>query len=672
MPLSFLQPSYDPLVVGLSVLIAAFASYVALDLARRVHANDSVSAAAWIVAGAAVMGSGVWAMHFIGMLAFSLPIPIGYAPGTTALSWVAAVAVSALALGIASRERLTALTLGGGSLAMGGGICAMHYTGMAAMEMAPGIVWNRPLVALSAVIAGGASAVALLIFFGMRRLQGRRARVAQAGAALLMGLAISGMHYVGMAAAGFPEGSVCVSADGLGGQGLGTMIVVAVVVLLSLATFTALVDARLQARAVQLASSLAQSNEQLQTANAELQRLAFCDPLTGVPNRALFHDRLGQALARADRLPAGEAGSIRAALLYIDLDGFKPINDHHGHAAGDEVLRQVAARLRTICREVDTLARLGGDEFVLLLEQLSHAPEAEVVAQRVVAALSRPYLLGGREVRLAASVGLALYPMHGGAERLLAGADTAMYAAKRDGGHRYQLYHPGLQSQGVRTDLLQALREAVPLGQLQLYYQPKVDSRSGSTLAMEGLLRWNHPTLGLVGPGDFIPLAERHGLIVPLGNWVIEEASRQLALWAREGHPWTLSINLSPHQLRQPDLVKRIAEALERHGADPRRLVCEITESAAMEDAIATRQVIEALQAQGIRLSLDDFGTGHSSLAMLRHLRVQELKIDRLFVQEVASDDTSRGLVAAVVQLAHVLGLRVVAEGVEKIGRAHV
>jgi len=664
MPAEFLVPSYDTQVVGLSVLIATFASYVALDLARRVRASDRLVALLWMTAGAFVMGSGIWAMHFVGMLAFSLPIPIGFDPSITAASWAAAIAVSGLALHVASRDRLTPLTLGIGSLAMGGGICVMHYTGMAAMQMAPRIVWNWPLVAASAVIAVTASAVALLIKFGLRRLQGLRARAAQLAAALVMGAAISGMHYVGMAAAGFPSGAVCGGAAGLGGQGLGTLIVVGSLVLLSLTLFTSLIDARMQARTAQLAQSLKLSNAQLQDANAELQRLAFCDPLTGVPNRALFDDRLRQALARADR-HAGGPKAAPVGVLYIDLDGFKPINDSYGHAAGDVVLRQVAARLRTICRQADTLARLGGDEFVVLLEQVREREEIEVVARRIVQALARPYALTERSVLLASSIGIAVYPDHGPAERLMACADAAMYAAKRAGGSRHALYDPDMDKDAVRTDLLQALRQAVPNRQLQLYYQPKIESRSGRMRAVEALLRWHHPVLGMVPPAEFIPLAERHGVIVPIGNWVIDEACRQLADWQRAGRRLQVSINLSAHQVRQPDLAERIRGALERHGADASLLVCEFTESAAMEDTLGTQHTIDALEALGVRLSIDDFGTGHSSLAMLRHLRVQELKIDRLFVQDVATDTKSRDLVEAVVRLAHVLGMSVVAEGVE-------
>jgi len=291
------------------------------------------------------------------------------------------------------------------------------------------------------------------------------------------------------------------------------------------------------------------------------------------------------------------------------------------------------------------------------------------VAQRIVQALAQPFALTERSVRLAASIGIALYPDHGPAERLMGSADAAMYAAKRAGGRCWRVYEPHMQGEAGRTDLLQALRRAVQNKELQLHYQPKIDSRTGRVRSVEALLRWHHAVHGQVSPADFIPLAERHGLIVAIGNWVIDESCRQIGAWLREGRRLKVSINLSAHQVRQTDLVERIRGALQRHGVDPKLLVCEFTESAAMEDALAAQRVIDELEAMGVRLSIDDFGTGHSSLAMLRHLKVQELKIDRLFVRDVATDAKSRDLVEAVVRLAHVLGMTVVAEGVETVGQ---
>ncbi|NRF65989.1 EAL domain-containing protein [Aquincola sp. S2] len=664
-----LKASYDAGGVALSVLVAAFASYVALDLARRVRSSDRASARAWTVGGALVMGSGIWSMHFVGMLALTLPIEIGYQPFTTFLSWAAAVAVSAIALLIAARDRLAPATLAGGGLAMGAGICVMHYTGMAAIELAPGIVWDWRLVAASAAIACAASTAALIIFFLMRRLAGLRARLAQLGAAVVMGAAISGMHYTAMAAADFPVGALCLSVEGLGGRSLGTLIVLATVVLLSITLFTSVLDARMQARAQSLTRSLQTANEQLQGANAQLQRMAFVDPLTGVANRALFENRLAHALARVDRLgtqPGHPPPPSRLAILFIDLDGFKPVNDSYGHDTGDHVLRQVAERLKMVSRDVDTVARVGGDEFVLLLEDIGGLHDAVSAAGRILQAMGRPFELAERKLSLSCSIGIAAYPEHGQRDKLMAAADAAMYAAKRSGSGGYAVFESHMNDGvGEQIELQQALREALQAGQLKLHYQPKVDSRSGCVCGIEALLRWTHPTRGPISPAVFIPIAERFGLIIAIGNWVIDEACRQMALWSELGLRMRVSINVSAYQLRQPDMVDRVQQALYRHGVDADQLVCEITESVAMEDTMATQRVIEQLGDLGVKLSIDDFGTGYSSLSSLRQIGAQELKIDRSFVKDVATNADARAVVDAVVRLGHALGLRVVAEGVE-------
>ncbi len=440
----FLQASYDQALVLSSMLVAVVSSYVALGLAKCVRAQAGPTAIAWVGAGGLVMGSGIWAMHFSGMLALSLPIATGYAALETVLSWVAAVAISVVALSIATREHLTKTCLFSGAGVMGGGISAMHYLGMSALVLAPGIVWNWAWVVFSVAIAVGASAAALMIFFAIRSLEGRQARQAQFAASLVMGAAICGMHYAGIAAANFPQNSICLSADGLRGGSVGTAIIVAVIVLLSIGMLATDMERRLRAQAEALRTSLQLTNEKLAAANAELHRLAFTDQLTGIANRMLFQDRLGHALARVDRCrtKVTKDAAIKASLLFIDLDGFKPINDSFGHAAGDAILQQVARRLVSTCRESDTVARIGGDEFVILLEDLVDVAQAEDAAGRIVQLLSQPFDLQTQAVSLSCSIGLALYPDHGDRDRLLASADAAMYVAKKEGGARYVAFQP--------------------------------------------------------------------------------------------------------------------------------------------------------------------------------------------------------------------------------------
>ena len=307
-------------------------------------------------------------------------------------------------------------------------------------------------------------------------------------------------------------------------------------------------------------------------------------------------------------------------------------------------MKQVAQRLVAITRESDTLARIGGDEFVLLLEEISGRPQAATLAGRVLAAMAEPFDLPGRRVTLSCSIGLAMYPEHGPCELLVASADAAMYAAKRAGGNAFTFFEPSMREGAAeQLELQQALREAAEGGQLQLHYQPKVDARSGRVRGAEALLRWTHPTRGAISPAVFIPIAERSSLILSIGNWVVDEACRQLAVWAGQGCRMRVSINLSAHQLRQAGVVDRLRQAMQHHGVEPGQIVCEITESVAMQDTRATQQVIEQLLALGVKLSIDDFGTGYSSLGSLRQLHAEELKIDRSFVRDVATDVDARG-----------------------------
>jgi diguanylate cyclase (GGDEF)-like protein len=669
-----LTPSYDPWGVVASLLVATFASYVALDLSRRVRTRDRGAALAWWIGGSLVMGTGIWSMHFVGMLAFRLPIELGYTVLLTFVSWLAAVVVSAVALGVAGRGRLGARRLALGALTMGAGICAMHYLGMAALDMSPAIVWDTRLVALSAVIAVAASAAALAIFRWLRSRDERHLSAHQFGAALAMGLAICGMHYTGMAAAGFPADAVCLSAGRLGGNSLGTAVGLAAVTLLALTLFTSVLDARMQDRTARLARSLRETNGRLQEANEALRQKATVDGLTGLANRRLFEDRLKAALARVARAEAGAAAvpahEHRLAVLFVDLDGFKPVNDSFGHDSGDLVLRQTAARLRATVRGADTVARVGGDEFLVLMEDVAHPADGVALARRVIEAVSRPIELQQRTLQISCSIGIVVYPDDGQAERLVAHADAAMYAAKRAGGATWAMFESGMDAGALeQLSLANDLRHALERGELLLHYQPKVDAQHGTICGVEALLRWQHPARGMVSPATFVPIAERFGLIGQLGAWVIDEACRQMQQWADAGARIRVAINLSVHQLREDGLVQHVDAALRRHHLHASQLLCEITESVAMDDLAATQRTFGGLGRLGVYLAIDDFGTGYSSLACLRQLPARQLKIDRSFVRDLETSEAARSVVDAVIHLSHRLGLVVVAEGVETRGQ---
>jgi diguanylate cyclase (GGDEF)-like protein len=662
--MDFLSTSYNPWVVLASLAIATFASYVALDLAKRVRTGDRRVATAWLIGGSVAMGSGIWCMHFIGMLAFSLPIALGYTVAPTILSWCAGVAVSGMALWIASQGRLTWRRLTGGALAMGLGICTMHYTGMAALDLAPGIVWNVTRVLASAAIAVAASAAALLIFFWLRRSGRRGTTLRQALAALVMGIAICGMHYTAMSAAAFPVGTVCLSVGDLSDTRLGLLVSGSTLVLLAMTLLTSMLDARLQ-------GSLNRANQKLQSANEELRKRAFLDPLTGLPNRLLFEDRLMHALLRQERHADRRGGKL--GVLFVDLDGFKPVNDQYGHAVGDQVLKVVAQRLRLASGDADTVARIGGDEFLVLIEDIADTSDGTLLATRLMESLARPIDGGDRPISISASIGIVIHPDQGEKGKLIAHADAAMYEAKRAGGNTCMVFEARMDAHAREQLSLQVdLRRALELGQLQLYYQPKVGGISGHIHGVEALLRWNHPQRGQVSPAVFIPLAERFNLIGAIGDWVIGEACRQMRAWADEGLRMRVAINLSMHQLREEDLVQRIDSALRRNHLEPSQLLCEITESVAMDDVRSTQRAFEGLASIGVFLSIDDFGTGYSSLSYLRQMPASQLKIDRSFVFDLEKSKDALAIVSAVIRLAHELGLRVVAEGVETSGQRDI
>ncbi len=396
----------------------------------------------------------------------------------------------------------------------------------------------------------------------------------------------------------------------------------------------------------------------------DLQRQAHYDALTGLPNRVLLADRMKLALAHARR--TGD----RLAVCLMDLDGFKPVNDTLGHKAGDRLLQEIARRLEEAMRADDTAARLGGDEFALLLGGLKSPQQAELALQRVLDAVATPLVIDGSPVRVTASIGVTLFPGDAGeADQLLRHADQAMYKAKEAGKGRFHMFNPAVESR-IRANqgLLKRIEEALDKGQFVLYYQPKVDCRNGHVVGMEALIRWQHPVLGLRSPGEFLPLIEHDDIIVRLGEWVIAEALRQMALWRESGIDVHVSVNVSARQFLRGGFDDRLAVMLAHHlpGLE-RKLELELVETAALEDVIAVRKVMEHYQQLGMSFALDDFGTGYSSLVHLKRLAVDVLKIDQTFVRDMLDDPGDLAIVQGVIGLAAAFSQQVVAEGVESI-----
>jgi len=397
-------------------------------------------------------------------------------------------------------------------------------------------------------------------------------------------------------------------------------------------------------------------------AESHLTFFANHDTLTGLPNRAMFNQRLTQALARAQRL------TTMAAVLFVDLDRFKVINDTLGHDAGDQLLKQLAERLRECLREGDTIGRQGGDEFVVLIEDVADPTQVASVGQKILDTVARPYVISGQEFHVTASIGISIYPEDGHDQQtLLKNADIAMYRAKEQGKNNHQFYSAQLNLHSFeRLAFETSLRRAVERGEFLLHYQPKVDMRSGLITGVEALIRWQHPELGLVQPGQFIAMAEETGLIAPIGEWVLRTACAEAQGWVVKGMPpVSVAVNLSARQFARDELATAIMRVLRETRLDPRLLELEITESTVMHNPERAVEVMQQLKRLGVRVAIDDFGTGYSSLSYLKRFPLSSVKIDRSFVLDLPGDKDDAAITQAVIAMAHSLRLRVVAEGVE-------
>ena len=421
----------------------------------------------------------------------------------------------------------------------------------------------------------------------------------------------------------------------------------------------ALIGSRISA----MRARILRANEELTNALATIQDMATHDSLTGLPNRASLSVTLQHAVAKAHR---GKSG---LAVFFLDLDNFKSINDTLGHPTGDQLLREIARRVRACIRDSDLVARLGGDEFVVMVETVPDRAGLQLLAEKILAAVSELMQLGGHGVKITASVGIAVFPDDGkDVSALLANADMAMYRAKALGRNRISEYSAELGENAVeRFEIEKGLRLGLENNEFHLYYQPKMEFSSGKMQGVEALIRWHHPTLGVLGPNRFIPIAESSNFIIPLGKWVIEQACRQSKIWRDAKLPrFSIAVNLSANQLADQALVQCVAEALRVSGADPAMIELEITESAVMKNMDEAVTRLKALRALGVRLSIDDFGTGYSSLAYLKLLPVDILKVDRAFVKDLPHNGDDLAITRAVIAMAHGLSMKVVAEGVEE------
>lgn len=649
-----LHASWDPILVGISFLVAFIASFVALDSAAKIAASNKKAAIFWRITGGATLGIGIWSMHFIGMLAMKMPMPMSYHLELTVISLLAAIVASSLAINIAvAGNTLSLKRLCIATALLSSGVVTMHYVGMAALMAHDDIIWSIPLVVASVIIAIVASFVGLWLAFSLR-LNSKGVLLTRIGAALAMGIAVAAMHYTGMGAATFTGHGHMMAGHAamVSEEGLSIWVSVTTLLLLGLMLMISMVDS--QVRTTRL-------TENLQRLNQQLEQQARYDGLTGLANRSQIDMRL-QACLHQSRL----AGS-NFALVLMDLDRFKLVNDAWGHHVGDNLLVSVANRMSACLTAKMTLARIGGDEFILLAPDCTEAEIADICT-RMVESIRRPFYHSGQILQISLSVGIALYPGHGETPQdLKLAADTAMYHVKHNGRNGWVVYHDSmLDSAWQGAHFLQDLTQALERGQFELWYQPKYHVKEKRICGFEGLLRWRHPKKGILMPEVFLPTLQNTGLIVPIGNWVLEQAGAQLRKWSQAGHDdWTLSINISPVQFEQHNFYDQVCDALLRHRISPTRLTLELAETAALHGFERSEEIFSDFCRTGITLSIDNFGVGYSNMLALQDLPARELKIDKSFMKDMRENSKHIKIVSTMIAIAHSMNMEVVAEGVE-------
>lgn len=629
---------HDLRLVFLAASICWFACFTTVNILARASSHHRKTRAAWLAGAAVVFGCGVWATHFVAMLAFQSDLIVGYSVSTTGLSLIIACVGAGGAFWVALQDIQRPLRTVTAGFLLGSSIAVMHYIGIDAMQLHGTETFSVSYVAASVVAGIIFSCLALR---DVPALQNLKRRLLDAGW-LSVGIVL--LHFTGMTALHIQPAFVDVPTGLLINPALLATIITGISgLILALSLFGSVVDQYLSQRLVREESSL--------------HHLAHHDPLTGLPNRLQCHERLTMMVEQSN-------GDTYVGVMCLDLDRFKQVNDLLGHRAGDQLLVQVAARLQSLVRSTDMVARIGGDEFVIAVAPPLTAVSAAALAGRIVDALGEPFSLDGQQVSVGISIGLALGPGDGatGAE-LLSNADTALYQAKKDGRGLYRFFEASMNERLRHRQVLeQDLRKGIHDKQFELHYQPLLDVKTKNVAGFEALVRWQHPVRGLVSPNDFIPLAEESGLILPLGRWVLEAACREAATW---NLPLKIAVNVSPVQFRQADLAETVLRILANTGLAPQRLEVEVTESVLIRHADQAVETLNKLKAHGVNISLDDFGTGYSSLSYLRRFPFNKIKLDRSFIQGLGEDEEAAVITRAIVALGRSLNLVVTAEGVE-------
>ncbi|MCH5517499.1 putative bifunctional diguanylate cyclase/phosphodiesterase [Pseudomonas syringae] len=656
--------SHNLFLVALAYGVACAACFATLDIADRVIQVDALkSRRLWKALGALCLAGGVWAMHFISMLAFQAPLKIAYDLSITLISLLIVLITALVAMRALTIPELTLKRCLISAVVMGIGISVMHYLGMSAMRSTATQYYEPRMFALSILVAVLSSIALLTLSRHLRQYSGMFHQMFRYAVSLLLGAGLLTMHLMGMKALRLviPEGVALHGPTTENSQQLGLTIAAIALLIIAGSISAAMADKKLQGKEHDL-QRVNVLLSQLDQARVSLQQVAHYDPLTNLINRRGFNQIF------AEKLQEHTFNKGMLAVMFLDIDHFKRINDSLGHDAGDELLKVIAERIRSATRAQDVVARFGGDEFCILLS-IPDYEEARHLAHRVMHKMKETIALAGRRMVMTTSIGIAVFPRDGSTcDELLKHADLALYQSKDKGRNGVNFFNPALKTKAsLELQLEEELRNALREGKgLQVYYQPIVDMRTGHVAKLEALVRWNHPHHGLLVPARFISIAETNGLIAELDNWVLRRACHDLRTLGQEGlEQLIISVNCSALTLGRNELVEEVERALADADAAPGQLELEVTENALMGNISNTIQMLKHIRSLGVSLSIDDFGTGYSSLAYLKRLPLDTLKIDRSFIIDIPQSPQDMEIVQAILVMAHTLRLKVVTEGVE-------
>jgi len=628
---------HDPLLVWVAATICILGVITTVRVLQIALQAKGRRRAGWLAAASIAGGGSAWSTHFIAMLAYDPGVVVGYAIWPIFLSFAAALAIPGLGFAVLFRRERWAPYIGG--ICVGLGIAAFHYIGMSGVIIPGRMIWDPGLIAMSAIYSVVFSVASLV---AIRRLGDKSGLMA---GSLLLVLAIVLLHFTGMGALTIvPDPTALVMVGEIPGYFLAAAASALTFFVIAMAVLCILFDRRLLHEA--------------QESQERLRHMAYHDTLTGMPNRAFLTETVSQEFEKS------VMGSKNAAVLAVDLDRFKLVNDIFGHQAGDKLLQALAGIMNAELKPSETLARVGGDEFVIVQLDVLQPYGAEDLAKRILAAVCRDIDVEGVTFRAAASIGIALYPRDGtNVPELHSNADAALYRAKEEGRGCFRFFEPEMDLQlRARRTLQLEMRDALKRGEFKLYYQPQAGTMTGVISGFEALIRWEHPERGLINPDDFISASEENGFIVELGEFVLRTACAEAASWTKL---LNISVNLSPVQFQHGDLAGLIRDVLTETGLDPKRLELEITESVLILDFNRAVEILNQIKGLGVCVAMDDFGTGYSSLAYLQAFPFDRIKIDRSFIAKLHENKQSEAIIRAIVGLGRGLNVPVTAEGVE-------